>query len=334
MRMLAIESSCDDTAAAVVVDGTRALSNVVASQDDVHAKYGGVVPELASRRHLENVVPVISAALEQAETGLDTIDAVAVTQGPGLVGSLLVGISAAKAVAFAKRTPLVGVNHLMAHMLAVNLEEPVRFPFVGMVVSGGHTAVYVAEGFTRFRFLGGTRDDAAGEAFDKVAKYLGLGYPGGAVIERLARQGDPGAIPFPRAMIAHESLEFSFSGIKTAVINYVRTKGIGEEQTPDIAASFQEAVIDVLIQKIVWAVGQCGVNRVVVSGGVACNTRLRDRLEEVASAHGFRVHIPSPPLCRDNAAMIGVAGCHLLTAGVIAGYDMTALSRWPLGVSH
>jgi N6-L-threonylcarbamoyladenine synthase len=331
MIILAIESSCDDTGAALIEDGRRILSNCLSSQDEVHKRYGGVVPELASRRHLESIVPVIRGALNQAHIPLNELDGVAVTRGPGLVGSLLVGIMAAKAIAHAKDLPLVGVNHLMGHLLAIFLEQEVAFPFIGMVASGGHTSLYLAEGFAAFRLLGRTRDDAAGEAFDKVAKYLGLGYPGGVAIEQLARRGDPGAISFPRAYIAKDSLDFSFSGIKTAVVNHVRSHPPSDDGIADIAASFQEAVVDVLVDKIIWAAQRHKVDRAVVAGGVASNNRLRERLTTAGQRLGIQAYFPSPFLCRDNAAMIGVAGYHLLKEGRRDGLDMSALSRWPLG---
>jgi N6-L-threonylcarbamoyladenine synthase len=331
MIILAIESSCDDTGAALIEDGKHILSNCLSSQDEVHKRYGGVVPELASRRHLENIVPVIRGALDEAHTSLNELNGVAVTRGPGLVGSLLVGIMTAKAIVHAKAIPLVGVNHLMGHLLAIFAEQEVAFPFVGMVASGGHTSLYLAEAYTAFRPLGNTRDDAAGEAFDKVAKYLGLGYPGGMVIEQLARSGNPTAISFPRAYIAKDSLEFSFSGIKTAVVNYVRAHPPSDDGMADIAASFQEAVVDVLVDKVIRAAQHHKVERVVVSGGVASNSRLRERLQHKGEESGIQAYFPSPFLCRDNAAMIGVAGYYLLKEGIRDGLDMNALSRWPLG---
>ena len=333
MIILAIESSCDDTGAALIEDGRTILSNCLSSQDEIHKQYGGVVPELASRRHLENIVPVIRGALDEAHLTLDEIQAIAVTRGPGLVGSLLVGIMAAKAIAHAKGLPFVGVNHLMGHLLAIFIEHAVPFSFIGMVVSGGHTALYLAEGFTAFRPLGKTKDDAAGEAFDKVAKYLGLGYPGGMAIEHLAKSGNPQAIAFPRAYLAKGSLDFSFSGIKTAVVNHCRAHPpVAGGDIADIAASFQEAVVDVLVAKILSACRHHKVTRAVVAGGVACNGRLRERLTKAGEGHGIEAYFPSPYLCRDNAAMVGVAGYHLLQEGKSDAMDISALSRWPLGI--
>ena len=328
--LLAIETSCDDTAAAVLEGGRRVLSSLVSSQDEVHRKYGGVVPELASRRHMENIVPVVRGALKEAGVDFDELGGIAVTRGPGLIGSLFVGLATAKAIAFARGIPFVGVNHLMGHLLAIFLEREVPFPFIGMVVSGGHTSLFLVEHFLRFRSLGVTRDDAVGEAFDKVAKALGLGYPGGRIIEELATRGDPHAIAFPRPYL-EGSFDFSFSGLKTAVINYIRSHRIGEDEVPHVAASFQEAVVDVLVKKALWASARFGVGRVVVSGGVASNGRLRERFLEEGRKGGIEVLFPSPRFCTDNAAMIGVAGYHLLKAGRRDPLDLNATSRWPLG---
>ncbi|MEE9613950.1 MAG: tRNA (adenosine(37)-N6)-threonylcarbamoyltransferase complex transferase subunit TsaD [Thermodesulfobacteriota bacterium] len=340
MLVLGIESSCDDTGAAVVRDGTEMLSSVVASQDDIHGKYGGVVPELASRRHIEDIVPVVDEALERANVTMDDIDAVAVTQGPGLVGSILIGLSFAKAVSYAKEKPLVGVNHLEAHALSVFLKEKgeekevPEFPFVALVVSGGHTVLFLIEDFTRYKILGQTRDDAAGEAFDKVGKLLGLGYPGGVEIDRLAVEGGGGdvkAYPFTRPYIKKGNLEFSFSGIKTAVLAEVKKAGEGgltESAVKDLAASFQEAVVDVLVRKVFWAVEATGAGSVALAGGVACNSRLRARLKEAAGEEGIKLFIPPHRLCSDNGAMIAALGYHLLKKGEYAGLDTNALPNW------
>ncbi len=330
MLLLAIETSCDDTAASVLEGPRRVLSSVVSSQEEVHRRYGGVVPELASRRHMENIVPVVRAALAEAGVGIEDIDAVAVTRGPGLVGSLFVGLMMGKAIAFARRLPFVGVNHLMGHLLAVFLEREVPFPFVGLVVSGGHTSLYLVKGFLDYQVLGETRDDAAGEAFDKVAKLLGLGYPGGPIIDRLAREGDPHSIAFPRPML-DEGFSFSFSGLKTAVRNFIVSHPDYKRKLADVAASFQEAVCDVLVGKTVRASKTYGVKRIVVSGGVASNSRLRERFLEEAQREGLKVYFPSPHFCTDNAAMIALAGYELLKAGRRDPWDINALSRWPLG---
>jgi len=303
---------------------------VVSSQEEVHRKYGGVVPELASRHHMENIVPVVRAALGEAGVGIEDIDAVAVTRGPGLVGSLFVGLMMGKAIAFARRLPFVGVNHLMGHLLAVFLEREVPFPFVGLVVSGGHTSLYLVKGFLDYQVLGETRDDAAGEAFDKVAKLLGLGYPGGPIIDRLARDGDPHSVTFPRPML-DEGFSFSFSGLKTAVRNFIASHPDFRGRITDVVASFQEAVCDVLVGKAIRASRVYGVRRIVVSGGVASNSRLRERFLEETQREGLEVYFPPPRFCTDNAAMVALAGYELLKAGRRDPWDLNALSRWPLG---
>ncbi|MGB9628822.1 MAG: tRNA (adenosine(37)-N6)-threonylcarbamoyltransferase complex transferase subunit TsaD [Thermodesulfobacteriota bacterium] len=336
MRILAIETSCDDTSAAVVLNGRKILSNVVSSQVDVHQKYGGVVPELASRKHIEMIVPIVSEALNRAETTLKEIDGIAVTQGPGLVGSLLVGLSFAKSIAFATGIPFVGVNHLEAHLSAIFLEESKpKFPYIGLVVSGGHTALFRVDGFGNYKRLGQTRDDAAGEAFDKVAKLLGLGYPGGPMIDHLSRQGNPKTVRFPRASLGKESLDFSFSGLKTAVVNYIKNHPEPSEGYPqnficDIVSSFQEAVIDVLIKKTFQAVRQQGIKKVVLSGGVAANQLLRERIKEEATDQKIRIYIPSPNFCTDNAAMVGVVGYEYLKRGIRSDLSLNAFSNLPL----
>lgn len=333
MVVLGIESSCDETAAAVVRDGNVALSNVIASQVKVHERYGGVVPEIASRKHIEAIVPVILQALEDAGVTLAGIDGIAVTRGPGLIGSLLVGLSTAKALAFARRLPLIGVNHLEGHVAASFLmDHPPNFPFVALVVSGGHTTIYRVEGFQRFAVLGQTRDDAAGEAFDKAAKLLEIGYPGGVVIDRLARKGNHEAFPFPRAM--RDSLDFSFSGLKTSLLTRVKMRGIPftAAELPDLTASYQEAICDVLVEKTLRAAAMLSATRVVVCGGVAANSRLRERFRNDAASVGIDVFIPSPVFCTDNAAMIAVVGTHLLQAGQRDRLDLNAVSRWPLTV--
>ena len=330
MKVLAIETSCDETAAAVVRDGREVLSSIVSSQVDIHSKYGGVVPEIASRKHVESIVPVILESLDKAHLHLDDMDGIAVTRGPGLIGSLLVGLSVAKSIAFAKKKPLVGINHLEGHVAAIFLSERApAFPFVALVVSGGHTLVYLARDFQDFVLLGQTRDDAAGEAFDKAAKLLNIGYPGGVVIDRLAKSGNPEAITFPRPM--RDSLDFSFSGVKTALLTYTRKRGpITEEEIPDIVASYQEAIVDVLVEKTLRAATLNDIPRVVVVGGVAANSRLRHRFMEEGDKRVIDVFIPPPVLCTDNAAMIAVVGDHLLAKGKRDGHDLNAVSRWPL----
>jgi tRNA N6-adenosine threonylcarbamoyltransferase len=324
--VLGIETSCDETAAAVLADGRRVLSSVVASQDDVHAPYGGVVPELASRRHIEMIVPVVEKALTDAGVALGDLDGIAVTYGPGLVGSLLVGCSMAKALAWVHRLPLVGVNHLEGHVYASFLTEDVpEYPFLALVVSGGHTALYHASAPLTYQLIGQTRDDAAGEAFDKVAKLLGLGFPGGPIIQRTAEGGDPRAIEFPLAQMTDGASDFSFSGIKTSVSLYVRRhRPLGDAQVADVAASFQAAVVKMLVRKTVRAALRIGVKRVVLTGGVAANGPLRAALHAEAEQHGIRLHIPPPRLCTDNAAMITAAGTVRLAAGERAPLTLNA----------
>jgi N6-L-threonylcarbamoyladenine synthase len=327
MLILGIETSCDDCAAAVVRDGDEILSQAVHSQFAIHKPYGGVVPELASRNHLEKIVPVIEKAMKEADVGWSELDGVAATYGPGLVGSLLVGLSAAKAISFALHIPFRGVNHLEGHLMAIFLEDPtVCFPFLGLLVSGGHTSLYRVEAFGRYRLLGQTRDDAAGEAFDKVAKLLGLGYPGGIVIDRLSERGDPAAFPFPRSLTSPRTLDFSFSGIKTAVRYFVERHepSFIQARREDLVASFQEAVVDSLVTKLSQAVSTTGVRRVVVSGGVASNRRLRSRLRELAETEGLAVHFPSPPLCTDNAAMVAAVGTRYLRNGESSPLSLNA----------
>ncbi len=334
MLILGIDTSCDDTSASVVEDGAKILSNVVSNQSDIHAKYGGIVPELASRRHIEMVIPVVDEALKKAGASMEDLSAIAVCHGPGLIGSLLVGCSFAKAVSYSKNIPLVAVNHLEGHLLSVFLEAPSpRFPFLSLVVSGGHTSLYVAEDYGRYRELGRTRDDAAGEAYDKVSKLLGLGYPGGPVIDGLSKEGDPLSIDFPRAYLP-ETFDFSFSGLKTAVLNFLRQNGGGRLQdqrlVAHIAASFQAAVVDVLVRKIEWAIRKTRIRRVALSGGVSANSELRQRISALRDEREIEVFIPSISLCTDNAAMIAAAGYSHLRKNDIAGLDLNPMAYLPL----
>ncbi len=329
VKVLAIESSCDDTAAAVL-DGEEVLSSIVVSQDDVHRLYGGIVPELASRAHMSAITPTIERALTEAKCGLDDLDAVAATYGPGLVGSLIVGLCTAKSIAFARQLPFVGINHLEGHLLSVQLEQPVEFPYVALLASGGHTSLYLASGYGEYERLGATRDDAAGEAFDKVAKVLGLSYPGGRVIDELAKRGDPKAHRFPRARLkvrpGRPLFDFSFSGIKTAVALHVREHVRDERDHADVAASFQEAVVDMLVDKSLAATRDASASRLVVAGGVSANSRLRSRITEEGRAAGIDVIIPNPRYCTDNAAMIGLAAAARLARGQRDSFDVNAVA--------
>jgi len=329
MNILAIETSCDETAAAVVADGRRILSSVVATQIEVHHRYGGVVPELASRRHIEAIVPVVREALDRSGIVPDRLDAVAATRGPGLVGALLVGFSFAKAYAYGRGLPFVGVNHLAGHVNAVFLtENPPAFPFVALLASGGHTALYLVRSHTRMELMGQTRDDAAGEAFDKVAKMMELGYPGGRIIGEMAARGDPGAIAFPRSYLDKKGFDFSFSGLKTAVRRYLQLhEETFRDHMDDIAAGFQEAVVDVLSFKIMQAARHSRCRRLVLAGGVAANQRLRQRVVAEAAQHGFEVYLPPVALCGDNAAMIAAAGFHELRAGTVTSLGADVFSR-------
>jgi N6-L-threonylcarbamoyladenine synthase len=327
MLVLGIESSCDDCAAALVKDGKTILSQAIHSQFEVHKPYGGVVPELASRNHLEKIIPVIEKAMHDARVGWTDLDGIAVTYGPGLVGSLLVGLSAAKALAFALEIPFWGVNHLEGHLMAIFLEDSaVPFPFLGLIVSGGHTSLYRVEEFGSYQLLGQTRDDAAGEAYDKVAKLLGLGYPGGVAIDRLSEGGDPQAFAFPRAMTSPKTLDFSFSGLKTAVRYFVERHDPSfiQSRLKDLVASFQEAVVDSLLIKLSQAVSFTEIREIVVSGGVASNRRLRDRVAGLAEAEGLEVLFPSPQLCTDNAAMVAAVGTRHLRAGKSSPFSLNA----------
>ena len=329
MNVLGLESSCDETAAAVVVDGRRILSSVVASQIEVHHPYGGVVPELASRKHIEAIAPVVEQALVDAHLQDHQIDAVAVTQGPGLVGCLLVGFCFAKAYAYGRNIPWIGVDHLAGHLHSVLLSDhPPRFPFVALLASGGHTGIYYLESEGVFELLGQTRDDAAGEAYDKVAKMLGLGYPGGVIIDQLAAQGDPARIQFTRPYLDKTLFDFSFSGLKTAVHRYLQKEPqAAKDQVADIAAGFQEAVIDVLTHKLVYAAQSKGCSRIAVVGGVAANQGLRKRLTADAAAKGLEVYIPPITLCGDNAAMIASMGYFHLKQGEHTALDADVYSR-------
>ena len=332
MIILGVESSCDETAAAVLADG-RLISNVINSQIDIHRLYGGVVPELASRHHLQNIYPVVQAALDQAGVTLDDLDGMAVTQGPGLVGALLIGLSFVKAISLAKKIPYVGVDHLAGHLLSVFLgENKPEFPFVALIASGGHSSIFLVRCYFDYQLLGRSRDDAAGEAFDKAAKLMGLPYPGGPVISRLAVDGNRGAIAFPRAWLDPDSLDFSFSGVKTSVANHVNAcrRENRELAIPDICASFQEAVAEVLVHKTIKAAQGKSIKTLVVAGGVAANPRLRELFAELCPVRGLNLFLTPLEFCTDNAAMIALAGAYQFEQNKTLAYDMDAYSRTPI----
>jgi len=329
MQILAIETSCDETSAAVVENGSKILSNVVASQVEFHRKYGGIVPEVASRKHIEVIAAVVNQALADAKISLKKIDAVAATYGPGLVGSLIVGLNYAKAIAYALKKPFIAVNHIEGHIYANFLVPNPKslvpeFPFVCLVVSGGHTQLILVKDHGKYETLGRTRDDAAGEAFDKVARFLNIGYPGGPVIDEMSKKGDPKAIDFPRAMM-DEGYDFSFSGLKTAVVNYVKRNGM-PKKLPDLVASFQQAVVDILVEKTIKAAKDKKVKWIALAGGVSANSRLREDLKRRAKEEGFEVSIPPLNLCTDNAAMIGSAAYYLIKKGKKSNLDTEAVS--------
>lgn len=332
--ILAIESSCDETAAAVVKNGREILSNIIFTQIELHKLYGGVVPEIASRKHIEKINQVIEEALQEASVGLQEIDAVAVTYGPGLVGALLVGVSAAKAISFGTGIPLIGVHHIEGHISANYIEnKELEPPFICLVVSGGHTHLVLVKEYGEYEIIGRTRDDAAGEAFDKVARALGLGYPGGPKIDALSKEGNPDAIAFPRAKVNENAYDFSFSGLKSAVLNYLN--GCAMKELPvnraDVAASFQKAVVDVLVEHAMHAVKEYGCDTFAIAGGVASNAALREAFLQACEKEGVQFYHPSPVLCTDNAAMIGAAGYYEFRKGVRHGYDLNAVPGLKLG---
>ena len=334
MNILAIESSCDETAAAVVQDGRKVLSNIISSQIEIHKLYGGVVPEIASRKHIEKVIQVVDEALKEASLTMDEIDAVAVTYGPGLVGALLVGVSAAKSIAFAHNKPLIGVHHIEGHISANYIEnEELEPPFLCLVVSGGHTNLVIVKDYGEYEVLGKTRDDAAGEAFDKVARAIGLGYPGGPKIQKISEEGNKDAIAFPRAKVADNPFDFSFSGLKSSVLNYINSCEMkGEEiNKADIAASFQEAVVDVLVSHTIAGAKQLGFKKIAMAGGVASNAVLREEMKEACERRGFKFYHPSPILCTDNAAIIGAAAYYDYKKGLISDLTLNAVPSLKLG---
>lgn len=332
--ILAIESSCDETAAAVVKNGREVLSNVISSQIALHTLYGGVVPEIASRKHIEKINVVIEEALKEANVTLDDIDAIGVTYGPGLVGALLVGVAEAKAIAYATKKPLVGVHHIEGHVSANYIEnKDLEPPFMCLIVSGGHTHIVHVKAYGEYEIIGRTRDDAAGEAFDKVARAIGLGYPGGPKIDKLAKEGNAEAINFPQASIEGAPYDFSFSGVKSAVLNYIngcKMKGEAYSEA-DIAASFQKAVVDVLVNHTMLAAKDYHIDKIAIAGGVACNSGLREGMKKACEERGYSFYLPTPILCTDNAAMIGAAGYYDYMNGVRHGLDLNAVPGLKLG---
>ena len=334
ITILAIESSCDETAAVVVRNGRTVLSNIISSQIDLHKLYGGVVPEIASRKHIEKINQVIEEALCEAECSLDDIDAIGVTYGPGLVGALLVGVAEAKAIAYARNLPLIGVHHIEGHISANYIEnKELEPPFLCLVVSGGHTHLVCVEGYGKYRILGKTKDDAAGEAFDKVARAIDLGYPGGPKIDKLAKEGNPDAIDFPRAHVGDSVYDFSFSGVKSAVLNYINGCKMkqAEYNRADIAASFQKAVTDVLVDHAMAGVENYGLKKLAIAGGVASNSALRAAMRKACEERGIEFYYPSPILCTDNAAMIGAAAFYDYQNGIRSGWDLNAVPNLKLG---
>lgn len=334
MYTLALETSCDETSAAVIQDGRQILSNIISTQVPIHRKFGGVVPEIASRQHIEYVMPIIKEALDTAHVSLQEIDHIGVTYGPGLVGALLVGVAAAKALSFALDKPLVGVNHMEGHIFANFLSHPeLEPPFLALVVSGGHTQLVKIEGYNTFTLLGQTRDDAAGEAFDKIARVMGYPYPGGPQIDKLAKDGNPDAIAFPKALHEKHNFEFSFSGLKSAVLNYLHTQEQRKQpyDVHDVAASFQKTVVETLVEKTMDAAAYCGMNKIAVAGGVSANSALAAAMEQACAAHGYSSYRPEPVLCTDNGAMIGCRAYYMALEGHFA--DLTLNAKPALAIS-
>jgi N6-L-threonylcarbamoyladenine synthase len=334
MITLGIETSCDDTSAAILENDDTILSNIISSQDNIHKPFGGIVPELASRRHLECITPVVDLALSEAKISFDDIDLVSVTQGPGLIGSLLVGFSYAKALSYTLAVPFIGVDHMTGHILSAFLERNVpAFPYIALIVSGGTTALYQADGFMDYKLLGRTRDDAAGEAYDKVARLLGLGYPGGPVISHHGEKGNPSSLNFPRAWLEEGSLDFSFSGLKTAVMNHCNKSRMkdGVIDISSVCASFQEAVVEVLVEKTIAAAKQRGLDRIVLGGGVSANERLRELMSSKCFEYGMELFLPARENCTDNAAMIAFSGLKCFQSGIVGSLDDDVFSRSHLG---